>query len=138
MVSIAISALRQTSFWTAEKKKITYEDLKALMDQDPNQTPKDFLESLGVSQQAVSVKLKTMKKIKKQGNWVPYKLKSRSSKAIFRRSRKKEKSGNSSYRTRLILLTLLHLITVYSNGCNSNGLRHILTVFAEIENLFKI
>jgi len=30
---------------------------------------------LGVTQQAISVRLKTMGMIQKQGNWVPYELK---------------------------------------------------------------
>ena len=37
----------------------------------------EFAESLGVTQQAVSIRLRTMGMIQKQGNWVPYELKSR-------------------------------------------------------------
>lgn len=45
------------------------------MDEDLSQTPGDLVESLGVSQQAVSVRLKYMGAIQMQGNWVPYELK---------------------------------------------------------------
>ena len=41
------------------------------------QTQEELADTLGVTQQAVPVRLKSMGMIQKQGNWVPYELKSR-------------------------------------------------------------
>ncbi|GFX50000.1 mariner Mos1 transposase [Trichonephila clavipes] len=48
--------------------------LEALLDQDSCQTQQELSGSLGVTQQAVSKRLKAMGMIQKQGNWVPYEL----------------------------------------------------------------
>ncbi|KAG5314879.1 MOS1T transposase, partial [Pseudoatta argentina] len=56
-----------------------YEDaeLEALLDQDSCQNQEELARSLGVTQQAISKRLKVMGMIQKQGNWVPYELKPR-------------------------------------------------------------
>jgi len=75
MVSrIKISALK-TSLTLA--KKFKDKELEALLEEDQSQTQEELAESLGVIQQAVSVRLRAMGMIQKQGNWVPYELKSR-------------------------------------------------------------
>jgi len=68
-----ISALK-TSLWTAKKirrQKIRDEE------EDQSQTQEELAESLGITQQAVSVRLRAMEMIQKQENWVPYELKPR-------------------------------------------------------------
>ena len=52
-------------------------ELKALLDQDSCQNQKELARSLGVTQSAISKRLKAMGMIQKQGNWVPYELKPR-------------------------------------------------------------
>ncbi|GFX12270.1 mariner Mos1 transposase [Trichonephila clavipes] len=52
-------------------------ELEALLDQDSCQTQQELSGSLGVTQQAISKRLKVMGMIQKQGNWVPYELKPR-------------------------------------------------------------
>ncbi|GFT40249.1 mariner Mos1 transposase [Trichonephila clavipes] len=52
-------------------------ELEALLDQDSCQTQQELAGSLGVTQQAISKRLKVMGMIQKQGNWVPYELKPR-------------------------------------------------------------
>ena len=66
---------RQASLRTA--KKFEDKELEELFDEDPSQTQEELAESLEVTQQAVSVRLKSMGMIQKQGNWVPYELKPR-------------------------------------------------------------
>lgn len=53
------------------------EELETLLDEDPCQTQKELAESLGVSHQQISKRLKAAGYIQKQGNWVPYELKPR-------------------------------------------------------------
>jgi len=65
---------RQASLWTA--KKFEDKELEALLE-DQSQTQEELAESLGVTQQAVSVRLRAMEMIQKQGNWMPYELKPR-------------------------------------------------------------
>ncbi|UYV71384.1 SETMAR [Cordylochernes scorpioides] len=68
-------------FDTRDKERggrpIKFEDaeLEALLDEDSSQTQEEFAETLGVTQQAISNRLKVMGMVQKQGNWVPYELK---------------------------------------------------------------
>ena len=61
-----------------EKEKI-FEDseLEALLAEDLCQMQKKLAESLGVTQQVISKRLKAMGMIQKHGNWVPCELKPR-------------------------------------------------------------
>jgi len=56
-----------------------YEDaeLEPLLDEDSCQTQKEFALTLGVTQQTISYRLKSLGMIQKQGNWIPYELKPR-------------------------------------------------------------
>jgi len=56
-------------------KKFEDADLEALLDEDPCRTQTELTKSLGATQQAISHRLKVLKMIQKQGNWVPYELK---------------------------------------------------------------
>ena len=51
-------------------------ELEALLEQDSCQNQEE-LARLGMTQQAISKRLKAMRMIQKQGNWVPYELKPR-------------------------------------------------------------
>ena len=51
-----------------QPKKFEDEELEALLDQDPFQTQAKLAESLGVTQQTISVRLKRFGFIQKQGN----------------------------------------------------------------------
>ncbi|UYV75017.1 hypothetical protein LAZ67_12002115 [Cordylochernes scorpioides] len=68
-------------FDTRDKERggrpIKFEDaeLDALLDEDSSQTHEELAETLGVTQQAISNRLKVMDMVQKQGNWVPYELK---------------------------------------------------------------
>ena len=48
------------------------EELEALLDEDCCQTQEELAESLGVTQAAISKRLKAAGYIQKQGNWVPH------------------------------------------------------------------
>ncbi|EGI68987.1 Mariner Mos1 transposase, partial [Acromyrmex echinatior] len=52
-----------------------FAELEALLDEDPCQTQEELALSLEVTQQNISLRLKAMGMIQKQGNWVPYELK---------------------------------------------------------------
>ena len=52
-------------------------ELEALLEQDSWQNQAELAWSLGVTQQAISKRLKAVGMIQKQGNWVPYELKPR-------------------------------------------------------------
>ena len=52
-------------------------ELEALVGEDLCQTQEESAESQGVTQQAISKRLKVMGMIQKQGNWVQYELKPR-------------------------------------------------------------
>ena len=67
---------KQVSLWTAKKIQKDKE-LEALLEEDQSQTQEELAESLGITQQAVSVRLRVMGMIQKQGNWMSYKLKPR-------------------------------------------------------------
>jgi len=69
-----ISALKTSS---GQPKKFEDKELEALLEEDQSQTQEELTESLEVTQQAVSIRLRAMGMIQKQGNWVPYELKSR-------------------------------------------------------------
>ena len=58
---------------SGQPKKFEDKELleKALLEEDQSQTQEEFAESLGVTQQAISVRLRAMGMIQKQGNWVP-------------------------------------------------------------------
>ena len=58
-------------------KKFEDKELEALLEEDQSQTQEELAESLGITQQTVFVRLKSMGMIQKQGNWVPYELKPR-------------------------------------------------------------
>ncbi|UYV68292.1 SETMAR [Cordylochernes scorpioides] len=68
-------------FDTRDKERggrpIKFEDaeLEALLDEDSSQTQEELAETLGVTQQVISNRLKIMGMVQKQGNWVPYELK---------------------------------------------------------------
>ena len=52
-----------------------YAELEALLDEDSCQTQKKLALKLGMTQQTISYRLKSLKMIQKPGNWVPYELK---------------------------------------------------------------
>ena len=60
-----------------QPKKFEDEKLEALLDEDRCQTQEELAESLGVTQAAISKRLKASGYIQKQGNWVPHELKPR-------------------------------------------------------------
>lgn len=60
-----------------QPKKFEDEELEALLDEDSGQTQEELAKSLGVSQKAISDRLKALGFIQKQGNWVPHELKPR-------------------------------------------------------------
>ena len=55
-----------------QPKKFQDEELEALLDENCFQTQEELAESLGVTQVAISKRLKTAVYIQKQGNWVPH------------------------------------------------------------------
>jgi len=61
---------------SGQSKKFEDKELEALLEEDQNQMQEELAESLGITQ-AVSVRLRAMGMIQKQGNWVPYELKPR-------------------------------------------------------------
>ena len=72
--------LKSGDFYVEKKnggKENIFEDskLEALLVEDSCQTQEELEKSLGVTQQAISKRLKAMGMIHKQGNWVLYELK---------------------------------------------------------------
>ena len=59
------------------RKQEIFEDSESevLLAEDSCQTQEELAESLGVTQKNISKRLKVMRMIQKQGNWVPYELK---------------------------------------------------------------
>ena len=55
-------------------KKFENAELEALLDEDPCQMQEELALSLEVTQQNISLRLKAIGMIQKQGNWVPYEL----------------------------------------------------------------
>jgi len=51
-----------------QPKKFEDKELEALFEEDQSQTQEELVESLGVTQQVVSVRLRAMEMIQKQGN----------------------------------------------------------------------
>ena len=60
-----------------QPKKFEDKELEALLDEDCCQTQEELAKSLGVTQAAISKRLKAAGYIQKQGNWVPHELKPR-------------------------------------------------------------
>ena len=58
-----------------QPKKFEDKELEALLKEDQNQTQEELTKSLEVTQQAVSIRLRAMGMIQKQGNWMPYEMK---------------------------------------------------------------
>ena len=69
-----------------QPKKFEEEELEALLDEDCCQTQEELAESLGVTQAAISKRLKAAGYIQKQGNWVSHELKPRDVERRFCRS----------------------------------------------------
>ena len=65
--------------WHDGGKDKIFEDseLEELLAEDSCQTQEELAESLGVTQRAISKRLKAMGMIQKRRNWVPYELKPR-------------------------------------------------------------
>ena len=62
---------------SGQPKKFKDKELEALLEEDQNQTQEELIESLGITQQIVSVRLRAIEMIQKQENWMSYELKSR-------------------------------------------------------------
>ena len=60
-----------------QQKKFKDEELEALLDEACGQTQEELAESLGITQAAISKRLKVAGYIQKQGDWVPHELKPR-------------------------------------------------------------
>ena len=60
-----------------QPKKLEDEELEALLDEDCCQTQEELAESFGVTQAAISKRLKVDGYIQEQENWVPHELKPR-------------------------------------------------------------
>ena len=85
----------------AESHRILVEEPEALLDEDCCQTQEELVESLGVTQAAISKRSKAAGYIQKQGNWVPHELKPRDVE-ILALSRKKYVREDFTHRTQLL------------------------------------
>ena len=79
-----------------QPRKFKDEELEALLNEDCCQTQKELVESLGVTQAAISKRLKASGYIQKEGNWISHELKPRDverrfcmSKMLLERHKKK-------------------------------------------------
>jgi len=63
--------------YAGRPKLVEDAELEASLDEDPCQTQKELAESLRVAQSTILMHLKALGMIQKQGNWIPYELKSR-------------------------------------------------------------
>ena len=54
-------------------KKFEYSELQALLDEDDAQT-QQLADQLNVTREAISILLKSIRKIQKMGKWVPHEL----------------------------------------------------------------
>ena len=63
--------------WRWKKEIFEYSELEALISEDSCQTQKKLAESLGVTQETISKRLKAIRMNQKKGDWVPYELKPR-------------------------------------------------------------
>ena len=68
--------LRSKTKNVAEGRKCTktHAELESLLDEDSCQTEEALALTLGVTQPSISHRLKSLRMIQKQGNWVPYEL----------------------------------------------------------------
>ena len=81
-------------------RKKVFEDaeLEGLLEQNSCQNQEELARSLGVTQQAISKRLKAMGMIQKQENWVPYELKPRDvGRRLLVNSCLKGKDGRASH-----------------------------------------
>jgi len=62
---------------SGQPKKFEDKELEELLEEDQSQMQEELAESLGITQQAICVIESYEGMIQKQGNWVPYELKSR-------------------------------------------------------------
>ena len=58
-------------------KKFEDTDLQALLDEDDVQTQQQLADQLKVTREAISLRLKAMRKIQKVGKWLPHELNER-------------------------------------------------------------
>jgi len=63
-------------------KLVENAEMEALLDEDPCQMQEELAESMGIAQSTISMRLKSLQMIQKQGNCVPYEAK-RPGKAFF-------------------------------------------------------
>lgn len=62
---------------SGQPEAVTDAELEAILEEDPCQTQEQLAEIFGVTQQAISLRLKALGMVQKQGNWIPYELKPR-------------------------------------------------------------
>ena len=81
--NIGLEKFKDGNFITEDEERAgrpgIFEDseLEESLAEDSCQTQEELAQSLGVTQVAISLRLKNMGMIQKQGNWVPYELKPR-------------------------------------------------------------